>query len=173
MLLHELLNVDQVGCDLAHRLRQVRVVYQVDCLLCQVADVLPTKPTVYYVLVFVHGCHVLLNIVRVSSQSCYVRFEIDWKLLLGTLTFFLSLLSSLATDLFLAEVTARNLGEADEGNGCARLYWLLFFVDSFGDQLEWRRQVDVLELGLLQCLGEVVFVVVIISLSIGLTLLIV
>lgn len=67
MLLHKFLNVDQVGRDLAHRLRQVRVVYQVDCLLCQVADVLPAEATVYYVLVFVHGCHVLLDIVRVSS----------------------------------------------------------------------------------------------------------
>ena len=135
MLLHQLLNVDQVSGYLSHRLGQVRIINQVECLFGQIADVVPSEAAVDHVAVLVHHGHVLLDVVRACPQSGHIRLQIDWESLLCFVTcIFRLLFFCLGACLFLFELAAGHLGKRDEGDWSTCFNWLIFFVGRFGDQ---------------------------------------
>ena len=63
MVLHKLLDIDQIGCYMAHRLSQTWVVEVVHGLFEELGDVLVSKSTINDVAIFVHRSHVLLHVV--------------------------------------------------------------------------------------------------------------
>lgn len=123
----------------------------------EISNVFPTKSTVDHISIFVHGRHILLNIVRTGSQRCHIWFQIDREGfgVLYTLSQFL--LTSLATLLFLSETASSHLSEADERDRRASLYSLFLFIDSLGYQLKRRRQAYMLELAQFQLALDIFF----------------
>ena len=110
MLFHQLLNVDQVSGYLSHRLGQVRIINQVECLFGQIADVVPSEAAVDHIAILVHHCHVLLDISCRCSQSGHIRLQIDWESLFWFVScILLFLFFCLATSFFLFELATGHL----------------------------------------------------------------
>ena len=132
MVFDKLLNIDEVGGDLAHGLGQVRIVYQIECLLSEIADVLRTEATVNDVPIFIHRSHVLLNVVRGCSQRGHVGFQVDREGMC-IISILLLLVLSLAARLLQLESSAGHLGQTNECDRGSCLDSLFFLVDAFGD----------------------------------------
>ena len=77
MLLDQLLDIDEIGCYVAHWLRLVQAGKQALVLFCQVIDVLSTEPTVDNVSILIHLDQILLNAVNARPYllRCRCRFK--------------------------------------------------------------------------------------------------
>ena len=154
VIFHKLFHVDEVRRNLAHGLRQVWIVNQVECLLGNIVNVVAPESAVDHVAVFVHHRHVVLDVVRGGSQSRNFGFQLNRELL-GFFFRQLHFGSGLAT-FFLRFVTApHQMGQTDERNRSARLNRLIVLEGRLRYELQRRRQIDVFELTSLKSCREV------------------
>ena len=75
----QFLDVDQVGGDLPHRLRQIGIVNESVVLLRQLADILLAESAIDHVALCEHRGHVLLDVRGIQPQLRDIWLQVDFK----------------------------------------------------------------------------------------------